>query len=45
MKCLFFAAGGSDKGRKKVQKGTVGVRSPYMRVIGIEVETDGRFFK
>ena len=34
-------AGGSSKGIKKVQKGTVGVRAPYMRVLGIEVETDG----
>ena len=37
----FIAAGGSNKGVKKAQKGTVGVRAPYMRVIGIEVETDG----
>lgn len=34
-------AGGSNKGANKAQKGTVGVRAPYMRVIGIEVETDG----
>jgi len=34
-------AGGSNKGASKAQKGTVGVRAPYMRVIGIEVETDG----
>ena len=40
--CLnYIAAGGSNKGVKKAQKGTVGVRAPYMRVIGIEVETDG----
>jgi DNA replication licensing factor MCM5 len=26
---------------KKSDRGAVGVRAPYMRVIGIEVETDG----
>lgn len=41
MKSAAASAGGSNKGVKKAQKGTVGVRSPYMRVIGIEVETDG----
>ena len=41
MKGASQQAGGSNKGVKKVQKGTVGVRAPYMRVIGIEVETDG----
>ena len=28
-------------GAKKSDRGAVGVRAPYMRVIGIEVETDG----
>merc|ERR1719300_934479 len=41
MKSSAQQAGGSNKGMKKAQKGTVGVQAPYMRVIGIEVETDG----
>lgn len=31
----------SSTGNKKSDKGAVGVRAPYLRVIGIEVETDG----
>ena len=36
-KCFIFL----QSSNKKSDRGAVGVRAPYMRVIGIEVETDG----
>ena len=38
---IYSIKKGSANANKKSDKGTAGVRAPYLRVIGIEVETEG----